>query len=413
MKSLRKSILTLLALTLFGGAGAWAQGQTIVWGDGTDNIVLSDPYTANNITFTKNSGSITSSGRLAGGFSFTSENGNFSRIEMTLTSNYNYTTWSNADGWTVDPNTAVWEGDANEVVIPICTTYVRQITFVRAEAAIELTKTGANQWTLGQAPDYDLELQVEYYEAHALKNIPAGWQVMVNGDDKTSAIVGDSLLITETDSVTLVPPAGNLRRVKSVTLEDEGPATVLVESITLNKTLDTVAVGSTKTLSVTSVLPENATDQTYTWSSDNTDVATVGATTGEVTAVGVGTANITATANDGSGVSATCAVTVTPEYYNKLTKINDNFMDQLFLLKQLGRGLQAYNSSLTAAQAYALATYQASIDGRPVYVIMSSQVDGYEIHYAVSTDASATEHTADLYNICNDSNPVRMYYIAQ
>ena len=118
MKSLRKSILTLLALTLFGGAGAWAQGQTIVWGDGTDNIVLSDPYTANNITFTKNSGSITSSGRLAGGFSFTSENGNFSRIEMTLTSNYNYTTWSNADGWTVDPNTAVWEGDANEVVIP-------------------------------------------------------------------------------------------------------------------------------------------------------------------------------------------------------------------------------------------------------------------------------------------------------
>ena len=28
MKSLRKSILTLLALTLFGGAGAWAQGPT-------------------------------------------------------------------------------------------------------------------------------------------------------------------------------------------------------------------------------------------------------------------------------------------------------------------------------------------------------------------------------------------------
>ena len=102
-----------------------------------------------------------------------------------------------------------------------------------------------------------------------------------------------------------------------------------------------------------------------------------------------------------------------PEYYNKLTKINDNFMDQVFLLKQLGRGRQAYNSSLTAAQAYALATYQAAIDGKPVYVIMSSQDYGYEIHYAVSTDASATEHKADLYNICNESNPVRMYYIAQ
>ena len=102
-----------------------------------------------------------------------------------------------------------------------------------------------------------------------------------------------------------------------------------------------------------------------------------------------------------------------PEYYNKLTKINDNFSDQVYLLKQLGRGRQAYNSSLTAAQAYALATYQAAIDGKPVYVIMSSKDDGYEIHYAVSTDASATEHTAALYDICNDSNPVRMYYIAQ
>ena len=102
-----------------------------------------------------------------------------------------------------------------------------------------------------------------------------------------------------------------------------------------------------------------------------------------------------------------------PEYYNKLTKINDKFMDQVDRLKALGRGYQAYNSSLTAAQAYALATYQAAIDGKPVYVIMSSKDDGYEIHYAVSTDASATEHTADLYNICNESNPVRMYYIAQ
>ena len=131
----------------------------------------------------------------------------------------------------------MWEGNANEVVIPICTTYVRQITFVRAEAAIELTKEGANQWTLGQTPDYDLELQVEYYEAHALKNIPAGWQVKVNGVDQTSAIVGDSLLITETDSVTLIP-AGNPRRVKSVTLEEDGPATqtVNIDGITLDIT---------------------------------------------------------------------------------------------------------------------------------------------------------------------------------
>lgn len=190
---------------------------------------------------------------------------------------------------------------------------------------------------------------------------------------------------------------------------------VPVTSITLNKTETSIKVGATETLSVTSVLPEEATDKTYTWKTSDETKATVDQD-GKVTAVAEGTVTIYAEANDGSGVKGNCTVTVTsatPEYYNKLTKINDIFGDQVYLLKQLGRGRQAYNSSLTAAQAYALATYQAAIDGKAVYVIMSSQDDGYEIHYALSTDAAATEHTADLYNICNDSNPVRMYYVAQ
>lgn len=219
----------------------------------------------------------------------------------------------------------------------------------------------------------------------------------------------------------------NRIEVASVTVQDwttgetlaggqaEEELAVPVTSITLNKTETSIKVGATETLSVTSVLPEEATDKTYTWKTSDETKATVDQD-GKVTAVAEGTVTIYAEANDGSGVKGNCTVTVTPatpEYYNKLTKINDNFMDQVMLLKQLGRGRQAYNSSLTAAQAYALATYQAAIDGKAVYVIMSSQDNGYEIHYALSTDAAATEHTADLYNICNDSNPVRMYYVAQ
>ena len=100
--------------------------------------------------------------------------------------------------------------------------------------AIELTKAGANQWTLGQAPDYDLELQVEYYEAHALKNIPAGWTVKVNGVPQQTPYQGDSLMITETDTVTLIPD-GNRRRVKSVTLEDEA-VLVTIDGVTLDIT---------------------------------------------------------------------------------------------------------------------------------------------------------------------------------
>ena len=98
----------------------------------------------------------------------------------------------------------------------------------------------------------------------------------------------------------------------------EGSAATLVTAITLNKTATTISAGQTETLSVSSVTPDDATDQTVTWSSDNDAVATVDAD-GKVTAVALGTANITATAKDGNGVKATCAVTV-----SKVVTINQS-----------------------------------------------------------------------------------------
>ena len=80
---------------------------------------------------------------------------------------------------------------------------------------------------------------------------------------------------------------------------------VAVTGVTLDETA-TLTVGETKTLTAT-VSPEDATHKTVTWSSDNTDVATV-ADDGTVTAVGKGTATITAAAANGK--SATCTVTV-------------------------------------------------------------------------------------------------------
>lgn len=323
MKHLRKSILTLLALTLFGGAGAWAQQGPTQVTEFTTDLIASWATDNSDITLAdlQALGLVAVDASVAQAWTGAPTSGYALLVYGFNEGNLNYILFYN--GNVIQPSQSVYTkaGFYNEVA------NVGVKFFYTGSPAIELTKAGDNQWSLGQTPDYDLELQVEYYQKYALKDIPAGWQILVNGQDSTSSIVGDSLMITETDSVTLVPD-GNPRRVKSVTLEDEAPAT--------------------------------------------------------------------------------------PEYYDKLTKINDSFDDQVRVLKNLGRGITPYNSSLTAAQAYALATYQAAIDGQAVYVIMSSQDSGYEIHYVVSTDASATEHTADLYDICDySSSAVRMYYVAQ
>ena len=93
----------------------------------------------------------------------------------------------------------------------------------------------------------------------------------------------------------------------SVTVEG-GPDVIYVSSISLNETSVSLTEGSTKQLQAT-VLPSNATDKSVSWTSSNDSVAQV-SSSGLVTAKSVGTATITCKANDGSGKSATCSVTV-------------------------------------------------------------------------------------------------------
>ena len=82
-----------------------------------------------------------------------------------------------------------------------------------------------------------------------------------------------------------------------------------VQSITLDKTSITMYVGDDPVLLSATISPENASDKSLTWTSSKATVATVDED-GKVTAVANGTATITAKAKDGSGVKATCSVTV-------------------------------------------------------------------------------------------------------
>ena len=114
------------------------------------------------------------------------------------------------------------------------------------------------------------------------------------------------MLLTNNDDIvtagTVYSEAGNVFK----WTESNPEGAIAVTGISLSGTTGiTLNVGGTNTL-IATVLPYNATDKTITWTSSNTDVATVDEN-GKVTAVAAGDATITATAG---GQSASCAVKV-------------------------------------------------------------------------------------------------------
>jgi hypothetical protein len=87
-------------------------------------------------------------------------------------------------------------------------------------------------------------------------------------------------------------------------------ATVPVTSVTLSPS-GTVNIPEGATTQITATTaPVNATNPIVNWTSSTPSVATVNATTGLITAVTTGTSTIIAKTNDGSGKSATVALTV-------------------------------------------------------------------------------------------------------
>ena len=99
------------------------------------------------------------------------------------------------------------------------------------------------------------------------------------------------------------------------------PSEIKVNKITLNKTTASVTKGKNLQLTAT-VAPGNATKKEVKWSTSNKNVAMV-SPSGLVTAKSAGTATITCTAQDGSGVKATCKITVKNPVV-KVTKVTLN-----------------------------------------------------------------------------------------
>lgn len=128
--------------------------------------------------------------------------------------------------------------------------------------------------------------------------------VVWTSSEETVATVVDGVVTAKAvGTAVITAKAGEFSTTCTVTVSEQVEI-VPVEGVALDQETATLKVGKTLTLTAT-VTPENATDKTVTWTSNDETVATVA--DGVVTALKAGEAVITATAGE---FSATCTVTV-------------------------------------------------------------------------------------------------------
>jgi uncharacterized protein YjdB len=150
----------------------------------------------------------------------------------------------------------------------------------------------------------------------------AGVNTAVTWSSANAAIAS----VNATGTVTGVAPGSTTIRATSVAnsgVSGAAPVTVVpnvVRSVSVTPTSASLVVGQTLT-AVANVDRDPGVAGTVTWSSSNTAVATVGSTSGVITAVAPGTAVITATSTADASKSASLSVTVTPQP-NALTSLS-------------------------------------------------------------------------------------------
>lgn len=142
-----------------------------------------------------------------------------------------------------------------------------------------------------------------------------------NASNKNISWESDNAEIVSVDQNGLVTANAAGSATITVTTEDGGKTAtcnvtvttevIPVTGVSLDKTSIELAEGETESL-VATVSPDNASDKSVTWSSNNDDVATVDQE-GKVTAISAGMANITVTTTDGKK-TASCAVLVSSKY---------------------------------------------------------------------------------------------------
>ena len=137
--------------------------------------------------------------------------------------------------------------------------------------------------------------------------------VLWSSSKEDVAIVSDGVVVAVSPGMAMIKAESEDGGKTAICLVTVVARVVPVTAVTLNKSNLEMEVGGTVSLSAT-VKPDNATDKSVTWSTSDSEVATVN--NGVVKALKLGTAVITATAGE---KSATCSVTVVPTPVTSIT----------------------------------------------------------------------------------------------
>ena len=137
-----------------------------------------------------------------------------------------------------------------------------------------------------------------------------------SGNSKVATVDGSGLVTAVAAGTAIIRATTNDG--SNLTAECQVTVTPLkATGISIDRTEATLERDATLQLTAT-VTPDDADDRTVTWSSADSGIARVDGA-GLVTAVLVGTTTITATTGDGTGLTASCTVTVTPKTVQSIT----------------------------------------------------------------------------------------------
>ena len=230
-----------------------------------------------------------------------------------------YTNWAGNGALNVARFLGVEETDAPTSIV------VNNPEIVNDELELEVGNTFDLDWTVNGVGTFDDSVTFSLYEDNGTLSI--------NSNGRITALKEGTEIVTIESTVD-----SNVSADIYVTVSSSGGAPT-VSSVTVSPSSLSLDLNGTKTGNLTATVNgDNNPSQAVTWSSSNTNVATV-SSSGVVTAKAVGNATITATSELDNKKSGSCTVTVTDSsgatdttQYTLITSTNDLEVGKSYLI---------------------------------------------------------------------------------